>query len=153
MLDNNSCCYFCLVGPESIYHIFGTCNELDIVWKVATEAIFLITNHVFDFRDLKKNMMLDLVNVKIALGSSGYEKLLIYFNTIINHCIWKERCDVKFNFISFRKENIIRRIARSIRGRKNINGRLLEDRKIPYIADLVHTIQMVARKYFPIDNG
>ena len=63
---------------------------------MATETFYLITNHVLDFHALRKNMMLDLVSVKIGSGIKTYEKLLIYMNTIINHCIWKERNDIKF---------------------------------------------------------
>ena len=74
-------------------------------------------------------------------------------NTIINHCIWKERNEIKFNSVPFKSENIMRRIISSTRGRKNVNDKLPLDKKVPYIADLVHSFQMVARKYFPIDNG
>ena len=31
-LDNNSCCLFCSVGPESIFHMFGSCEKLTVLW-------------------------------------------------------------------------------------------------------------------------
>ena len=34
LLDNDSCCYFCHVAPESIYHIFGTCEKIQVLWDV-----------------------------------------------------------------------------------------------------------------------
>ena len=43
-LDNNSCCFFCNIGPESIFHMFGTCEKLQIIWKIASETVLALTN-------------------------------------------------------------------------------------------------------------
>ena len=80
-------------------------GKLDIIWKIVTETVFLITNHIFDFQDLRKNMILDLVSVKMGPELKSYEKLLIYVNTVANYCIWKERNEIKFNSVPFIKSD------------------------------------------------
>ena len=152
-LDNNSCCYFCLVGPESILHIFGTCEKIKILWKIASETVFNITQKPFDFENIRRNLKLDLVCVNLGNFNSQQEKMLVYFNTVLNHAIWKERNDIKFNFKSFRIGNIVNRIVKTLRGRRNIDDKLLEGRRIPFLRDLFATFLQVTRKYFPIDNG
>ena len=42
-LDNNSCCLFCSVGPESIFHMFGSCEKLAVLWDIASETVFEVT--------------------------------------------------------------------------------------------------------------
>ena len=81
-LDNNSCCLFCSVGPESIWHMFGTCEKLQVVWKIASETVFCLTNKFFDFANSRKGLQLDLVNSNLGKDHK-FEKFLIYFNTII----------------------------------------------------------------------
>ena len=151
-LDNNSCCLFCSVGPESIFHMFGTCEKLGIVWKVASETIFSVTDKWFDFAGIRKNLMLDLVCVNLG-SDRKFEKLLIYINTVINHSIWKERNDIKFNFKTFGIGNVVKRIIRTTRARRNVDNKLIETRRIPYLGDFCSTFLMVCRKYFPFDNG
>ena len=79
--------------------------------------------------------------------------MLVYFNTVLNHAIWKERNEIKFNFKSFRIGNIVNRIVKTLRGRRNIDDKLLESRRIPFLRDLFAIFLQVTRKYFPIDNG
>ena len=123
-LDNNSCCLFCGVGPESTFHMFGTCEKIQIVWKVASETVLAVTNKSFDFADIRKNLMLDLVCVNLGKDNK-YEKLLIYINTIINHSIWKERNEIKFNFKRFDCGDIIKKIIRTSRARKGVDSKLI----------------------------
>ena len=37
-LDNDSCCYFCEIGPETINHLFGTCEKLRGLWGILRET-------------------------------------------------------------------------------------------------------------------
>ena len=152
-LDNDSCCYFCSVGPESIFHIFGTCEKLEVLWKIATETVFNVTQFHCDFTLLRKNLMLDLVSVPFIINSFSTEKMLIYFNTVLNFAIWKERNEIKYNFKIFSLDSVVRRVIRSMTGRRNIDDRLLGNRKVPFIRDLCSIFQAVTKKYFPIDNG
>ena len=151
-LDNNSCCLFCNVGPESTIHMFGTCEKLRIVWKVASETVLSVTNKQFDFANIRQNLMLDLVCVNLG-NDDKFEKLLIYLNTVINHAIWKERNDIKFNFKRFDIGNVVKRIICTTRARRNIDNKLLETRRIPYLRDFCSIFLLVCRKYFPFDNG
>ena len=152
-LDNDSCCYFCSVGSESIYHIFGSCEKLKILWKVATETVFNVTQLHCDFAYLRTNLILDLVSIPFALHSADTERLLVYFNTILNFSIWKERNEIKYNCKVFSLEDVARRVIRSMTGRRNIDDRLLGNRKVPFIRDLCSIFQAVTKKYFSIDNG
>ena len=96
--------------------------------------------------------MLDLVCVNLG-SDRKLEKLLIYINTVINHSIWKERNDIKFNFKTFGIGNVVKRIIRTTRARRNVDNKLIETRRIPYLGDFCSTFLMVCRKYFPFDNG
>ena len=62
-LDNNSCCLFCGVGPETTFHMFGTCEKMQILWRIASETVLAVTQKSFDFADIRKNLHLDLVCV------------------------------------------------------------------------------------------
>ena len=74
-LDNDTCCYFCLVGPESIHHIFGTCEKLKVLWKIATETVSSITPYNFDFYNFRRNLCLDLVPVDLPSNNHNFERL------------------------------------------------------------------------------
>ena len=130
-IDNDTCCHFCLVGPESIFHLFGTCQKVDVLWKISSEVVLKISNFHIDFSMLRREFNVDLVSVNILCKNKNLEFLLIYLNTVINYSIWKERNEIKYNFKQFRLENIVRRMIRSMIGRQNINDRLLENRKVP----------------------
>ena len=151
-LDNDSCCLFCNVGPESIFHMFGSCEKLRILWKIASETVIAVTNIDFNFADLRSNLRLDLVCVNLG-GNYAFEKMLIYFNTIINYSIWRERNDIKFNFVKFGLGSILKRIHKSMGARRNVDNKLLETRRIPYLRDLCSTFILISRKKFPFDNG
>ena len=75
-LDNNSCCLFCSVGPESTLHMFGTCEKLVVLWDIASETVFEVTGNQFDFNGCKKAFSLGLVCIDLG-RSSSFEKLLI----------------------------------------------------------------------------
>ena len=151
-LDNNSCCLFCSVGPESTLHMFGTCEKLVVLWDIASETVFEVTGNQFDFNGCKKAFSLGLVCIDLG-RSSSFEKLLIYFNTIINYSIWRERNAIKFNFERFGIDSVIKRISKSMGARRNVDNKLLETRRIPYLRDLCSTFVRVSRRYFPFDNG
>ena len=151
-LDNNSCCLFCSVGPESIFHIFGSCEKLQVLWDIASETVFEVTGNSFNFLGAKKSLRLDLVCVDLG-NNSSFEKMMIYFNTIINYSIWKERNAIKFEFERFGIDSVIKRINKSMGARRNVDNKLLETRRIPYLRDLCSTFIKVSRRYFPFDNG
>ena len=86
-LDNDTTCYFCGVGPESIFHVFGTCEKLKSLWKIASQSVNELTSATnFDFLKLRVNLILDFVNVKVNLRPKLF-KTVIYFNSIINFSI------------------------------------------------------------------
>ena len=97
--------------------------------------------------------MIDLVHANLENRGDNYEKFLIYFNSIINYAIWKVRNEIKFEFKSFNFVNLVNKINRSLRGRKNVDEKLLVTRKIPFIRDLCSTFSIVSRRYMPYDNG
>ena len=132
-LDNDSCCYFCCIGPESVFHLFGSCEKLKPLWKIATETVLFVTNRAYDFEGERKNMITDLVHANLGNRRDKFEKFLIYFNTILNYAIWKERNEIKFEFKSFKFVNLVNKINRSLRGRKNVDEKLLETRQIPFL--------------------
>ena len=151
-LDNDTCCFFCSVGPESTFHMFGPCEKLKVLWKIASETIFHVTNIYVNFEFLRKNHYLDMVNVNLGKNEQ-LERILIYFNTVINHSIWKERNEIRYEHSSFSIGHIISKITRSMRGRKNIESKLLETRRIPLLGDLCAAFLLAAKKHMPFDNG
>ena len=46
-LDTDSRCEFCDVGPESIFHMFGSCEKLVKLWKIASETVVEVTGNFF----------------------------------------------------------------------------------------------------------
>ena len=78
--------------------------------------------------------------------------MLVYFNTVLNHAIWKERNEIKFEFSSFAIEHIVSKIIKSIRGRKNMEHKLLQTRQVPFHKDLNSGFFLNSKKYLPIDN-
>ena len=151
-LDNDTTCYFCNVGPESIFHVFGSCERLKVLWKIANATIENVANKQIDLLNLRVNSMLDFVKVNLNVnGTMG--KMLVYFNSIINFSIWKIRNEVKFEFISFSLDKLVRKILRSMRARKNVDQKMIESKRIPYLMDLILSFMMESKKYLPIDNG
>ena len=96
--------------------------------------------------------MLDLINVNLD-NFKQYEKMLIYFNSILNHSIWKVRNEIKFEFVTFTIERIINKVIRTLRARRNIESRIIESKRVPFIRDLISSFMAVSRRYLPIDNG
>ena len=143
---------FCNVGPESIFHLFGTCEKLRVIWKIASETVQTLTQKEFDFSKARNNLQLDLLHAKLG-KDNHFEKFLIYFNTIINYAIWKERNEIKFQFKRFECGNIIQRIIRTAKGRRGVDNKLIETRRIPYLTDFCSIFLRVCRRYFPFDNG
>ena len=82
-----------------------------------------------------------------------YDKMLIYFNTIINYTLWKIRNEIKFEFENFSTEKVVSKIMRSIRPGKNIEPKLIGSKRIPFLKDLCSSFMLESRKYLPIDNG
>ena len=90
---------------------------------------FFVSNKFFDFANSRRGLQLDLVNANLGKDHK-FEKFLIYFNTIINYSIWKERNEIKFQFKSFDCGNIIQKIIRSSRGRRGVDDKLPETGRI-----------------------
>ena len=79
--------------------------------------------------------------------------MLIYFNSIINYTLWKLRNEIKFEFGNFSTEKVVSKIIRSMRARKNVEPKLIESKRIPFLTDLCSSFMLESRKYLPIDNG
>ncbi len=135
-LDNETTCYFCNVGPESIFHVFGSCEKLKVLWKIASIAIENVTNKHMDMQNLRINLLLDFVKVNLNMNRK-FEKMVVYFNSIINFSIWKMRNQIKFEFKNFAVEKVVGKIIRSIRARKNVDSKMTESKRIPFLMDLL----------------
>ena len=149
-LDNDSCCSFCQIGPESIFHLFGSCEKLKIVWEALKEVCFIFSNENFDFQKYRREFKLDLTAIKC---NKTYEKTFIYLNSITNYAIWKMRNDVRHNCKQFDARVLLRRILRSVGGRKNVEDRLAPSFQIPFIQELFNSLSFVINTTFPFDNG
>ena len=148
-LDNDSRCNFCQIGPESIFHLFGTCEKLKTIWSMLKEVYFLVSNERFDFQYSRINLKLDLTNIKC---SRIYEKTLVYLNSIVNYSIWKMRNDIRFKFEVFDPNVLVKKVLRSVGARKNVDSKLSPSHQIPYIKELYDAMVVVCHR-FPFDNG
>ena len=148
-LDTDSRCYFCDVGPESIWHIFGTCEKLKQVWEMLQEVWLAFTNQNFDFGGYRRNLEINLTSVNY---SGVYEKALIYLNSIVNFGIWKMRNDIRYKFEVFNANTLMRKVVRTIGARNRLNSKLAPSFQIPHIDQLFDAITVVIN-IFPFDNG
>ena len=150
-LDNDTCCYFCHIGPESIYHVFSTCEKLRPLWQLINEVHYIATDDSFDYARARQAFQIDMVSVDFG-RSAAFERTIIYVNSVINWNIWKLRNDIKFNFDKFGLQSLVNRIIRSVGGRKGVDIKLPEAKQIPYIEGLYNAFIYV-RRTFPFDNG
>ena len=67
--------------------------------------------------------------------------------------IWKVRNEIKFEFATFSINMVVNKIIRTMKSRINVEGRLLESKRIPFIRDLCSSFMNFARRYLPVDNG
>ena len=148
-LDNDSVCYFCNVGPESIMHLFGSCEKLRFLWQFMSKVHFSLTTQHFDFEHARKNFKIDLSSVPCV---KTYEKTLVYFCSVTNYTLWRIRNDIRYKFETFDEWVVIKKIIRSVGARKNMEHKLAESFKVPFLTDLYNSIVFVSRLY-PFDNG
>ena len=149
-LDNDSCCYFCGVGYETIYHLLGTCEKLRGLWVILRETHFAISAIDFDYEYQRRNFRIDLTS--ISCGNQAFEKTFIYLNSIVNYSIWKHRNDIRYNFENFNLEVLTRKIIRSIGARKHVDAKLTLSYRVPFINQLFDAL-VNAVNSFPFDNG
>ena len=148
-LDNDSVCYFCLIGPESIFHMFGSCEKLKFLWDFMSKVHFSLTMKHFDYAQPRRNLRIDLSTVPCV---ENYEKTLVYFCSVINYTLWRVRNDIRYKFESFNEWVVIKKIIRSIGARKNMEHKLSDSFKVPFLVDLYNSIVFVSQLY-PFDNG
>ena len=148
-LDNDSCCYFCGVGPESIYHLFGTCEKLKGLWEILSEVHLFVTMESLNYKVMRRNFHLDFSTVSC---NSVYEKSIIYLNTIANYSIWRHMNDIRYKFAKFDLEVITKKMIRSIGARRGSELHMSESFKIPYITQLYDAL-IVATTHYPFDRG
>ncbi len=148
-LDNDSCCYFCAVGYESINHLFGSCEKLKGLWEILTETHLLLTGKDFNYEFARKQFHLDFASIKL---DRTYEKTLVFLNSVTNYNIWRHRNDIRHCFINFDLKELTRKIVCSIGARKNKNHYVLESYKVPFIHELYDAI-VTAVNHYPFDNG
>ena len=148
-LDNDSCCTFCGIGPESILHLFGSCEKLKIVWQFLNEVCFVMSNENFNFQKHRNDFHLDLTNINC---NKTYEKTIIYLNSISNYAIWKMRNDIRYKFESFDAKVLLKKILRTIGGRKGVDLKLAPSYRIPFLQELFDSMLFV-NNTFPFDNG
>ena len=148
-LDTDSRCSFCDIGPESIYHLFGTCEKLKKVWEFLNEVWYVFTNQIFDFCYARLNLQLNLTSVRY---SGEYERPLIYLNSVMNYAIWKMRNNIRYKFKDFDQKVLSRNVVRTIGARKRVNIKLAPSFQIPHI-DQLHDAIVFVLNIFPFDNG
>ena len=61
-LDNDSCCYFCHVGYETTFHLFGTCERLKGLWVILRNVHLSISQGDFDYEYNRQHFCVDLTN-------------------------------------------------------------------------------------------
>ena len=148
-LDNDSRCTFCEIGPETTLHMFGLCEKLEIVWRFLNRVFFLISHEEFNFQKMRKDFHLDLTNIQC---NRKYKKTLIYFNSIVNYGIWKMRNDIRYKFELFDAQILLRKVLRTVGGRKGVDQKLAPSYQIPYLQELFDSMRFVMSN-FPFDNG
>ena len=151
-LDNESCCYFCGVGQESTYHVFGSCEKLKGFWSFLSKLHVLLSGQVLCYINMRKNFHLDFT---VLPGVNNLlKKTLIYMNTIANYSIWRHRSEIRYNFISFDIQAVVNKFIRSIGARRHIDkcSRLTETYQVPYIEKL-YELAKAQSNNFPFDNG
>lgn len=70
--------------------MFGTCEKLKPLWKIMSETITNVSGIRLDFSFLRINFAIDFVRINLH-NHRKYEKLIVYFNTVVNYLIWKTR--------------------------------------------------------------
>ena len=63
------------------------------------------------------------------------------------------RNEIKHEFVTFSMNNLVGKIIRSIRARKNVDTKLADSKKIPFLLDLNSSFMRESTRYLPIDNG
>ena len=58
-LDNDSCCLFCNVGYETVYHLFGSCEKLKGLWIILKDTHLLLCSEYYDYHFARINSNLD----------------------------------------------------------------------------------------------
>lgn len=115
-------------------------------------AIENVTNKHIDLQNLRINLLLDFVKANLNMNRK-FEKMVVYFNSVINFSIWKMRNEIKFEFKSFSIEKLVSKIIRSIKARKNVDPKMNESKRIPFLLDLSSSFMVESKKYLPVDNG
>ena len=149
-LDNDSCCYFCGVGYETIYHIMGTCEKLRGLWVILRQTHFAISAVDFDYEYQRRNFRIDLTT--ISCGNQTFEKTFIYLNSIVNYSIWKHRNDIRYNFETFNLKTLTSKMIRSIGARRHVDPKLTLSFRVPFIGQLFNALKNAVNN-FPFDNG
>ena len=148
-LDNDSCCYFCKVGYETINHFLGTCEKLKGLWVILREVHACVFGIDFNIEYLRRNFCIDLTNVSI---NRNHEKTLVYLNTITNFSIWRHRNDMRYKFEKFDLRAITNKMIRSIGARRYVDPKMSESFRVPLINQLYNAL-VCAVNHFLFDNG
>ena len=61
-LDNESCCYFCKAGYETINHFLGTCEKLKGLWVILQEVHACVFGIDFDYEYIQEEKFLHRSN-------------------------------------------------------------------------------------------
>ena len=150
-LDNQSTCYFCDVGQETTYHVFGLCEKLKGFWKMLSSVHLKLTGQAFCYERMRKNFHLDFSTISGI--NKFYKKTVLYMNTVANYCIWKHRNDICYNFVNFDVKSIVDRFIRSVGAQKHVDKfNMTKSYCIPYI-DKLYDLLVRETRQFPFDNG
>ena len=129
-------CPFCNINIESTFHIFAKCSKLFQLWEMLDETTKSCFNgqckySFYSERSRKCNF--DLVNSKVQ---KGYEDIILYVNTTVNHNIWKMRNKIFHENEKFDLLRLINKISASLCARKSfekVENRLTTCKKVDFL--------------------
>ena len=137
-LDTDSRCYFCQWGPENLWHLFGKCEKLKVLWAVLDEVVKIVLD--IDYSFVKNRTQSGELDTVFANLPSHCESIIVYLNTVVNHKIYKVRNDIKYGGGRFDIEGLYNKIVRSVVARKNIESRMTQTVQINMIDDVYRAL-------------
>ena len=137
-LDNDSRCPFCDLNFETLFHIMGKCNILNVLWNFLDE-VMIILNIQYKFSSSRK-LLHDFEIMSIKCKSDFL--LISYLTTLVNYHLWKTRNAYVHEKDVFSVEKLVNKLIKSIGARVRMEKApvFLESRKIPRIEEMFSSL-------------